>query len=216
MACKFVIRLGSLNVRSNVKMTEHEINLVPVENFVTRSCDIIFVPEKIKCLPCYFPYEVAVEITPILVGAQRNSWVLVSTLYIPTIRHTALQALGVPTLGISPATIVCSSERHRICNLQAVRSPIQLCTFHGVVACPEGPAFRGLNWQQEPRETYSPAGTRMPKIANPGLVFRNLFVWFHVAQKICSSLLYHHHHSSSLFLLFSTMHFSFSFTFLFF
>lgn len=56
---------------------------------------------KIKCLPHYFPHEVAVEITPVLIGAQKNSWVSVSTLDIPTIRHTAVQALGVPTLGKS-------------------------------------------------------------------------------------------------------------------
>jgi len=118
---------------------------------------------KIKCLQHYFPYEVAVEITPVLIGAQKNSWVSVSTLDIPTIRHTAVQALGVATLGKSPETILCSSEQHRIWNLQAVRSPIQLCTFPGGVARPEGPAFRGLKWQQEPRETYSPAGTRMPR-----------------------------------------------------
>ena len=59
------------------------------------------------------------------------------------------------TLGKSPETIVCSSAQHRIWNQHAVRSPIKLCTFPGAVARPEGPAFRGLKWQQEPCEKRS-------------------------------------------------------------
>jgi len=70
MAYKFVIWLCSLNVRSNGKMTEHEIYVVPAANFVTSSCDIYLFRRKIKCLLHYFPYEVAVEITPVLIGAQ--------------------------------------------------------------------------------------------------------------------------------------------------
>jgi hypothetical protein len=46
MACKFVVWFRSLNIRSNGKMMEYEIYVVPAENFVTSSCDIIFVPEK--------------------------------------------------------------------------------------------------------------------------------------------------------------------------
>jgi len=46
IACKFVVWLRSLNIRSNGKMTEYEIYVVLAENFVTSSCDVIFVPEK--------------------------------------------------------------------------------------------------------------------------------------------------------------------------
>jgi len=129
---------------------------------------------KIKYLPHYFPGGVvAAEIKPVLISAQKNSWVSVSTLDIPTIRHTAVQALVVATLGKSPETILCSSEQHRIWNLQAVRSPIQLCTFPGGVARPEGPAFRGLKWQQEPARNVFARGHSCAEIANLGLVFRN-------------------------------------------
>ena len=111
--------------------------------------------------------------TPVLISAQKNSRVSVSALDNPTIPHTAVQSLGVATLGKSPETILCSSEQHRICNLQAVRSPIQLCTFPGGVARPEGPAFRGLEWQQEPARNVFARGHSYAEIANPGLVFRN-------------------------------------------
>jgi hypothetical protein len=103
-------------------------------------------------------------------------------LNISTIWYTAVQALGVSViLGKSPETILCSSEQHRIWNLHAVRSPIKLCTFPGGVARPEGPAFRGLKWQQEPCEKRSrprpllcrdsKTGVSVPKLVH----FRSMF-----------------------------------------
>ena len=129
---------------------------------------------EIKYLPHYFQDgDVAVQITPGLISAHKNSWFSVPSSDVPTIRQAVVQALGVATLDKSPESILCSSEQHRIWKLQAVRSPIQLCTFPGGVARLEGPAFRGLKWQQEPARNVFARGHSYAEIANPGLVFRN-------------------------------------------